>query len=90
MLGGLAPAALSVSGHVPGIAVPYPAHIFLANQNLYTVEQNDAEELVARAARNIEQLLGKRSAALEKLATAAESLQLEHRWKDDFEVTRTG
>ena len=39
--------------------------IFLANQNLYTVEQNDAEELVARAARNIEQLLGKRSTALE-------------------------
>ena len=39
--------------------------IFLANQKLYTVEQNDAEELVARAARNIEQLLRKRSAALE-------------------------
>lgn len=32
---------------------------------MYTVEQNDAEELVARAARNIEQLLRKRSAALE-------------------------
>lgn len=28
------------------------------------MEQNDAEELVARAARNIEQLLRKRSAAL--------------------------
>ncbi|PWA14239.1 hypothetical protein CCH79_00012293 [Gambusia affinis] len=39
--------------------------IFLKNQHLYTVEQNDAEELVARAARNIEQLLRKRSAALE-------------------------
>jgi len=39
--------------------------IFLRNQHLYTVEQNDAEELVARAARNIEQLLRKRSAALE-------------------------
>uniref|UniRef100_A0A3B4FK24 VWFA domain-containing protein n=1 Tax=Pundamilia nyererei TaxID=303518 RepID=A0A3B4FK24_9CICH len=39
--------------------------IFLSNQHLYTVEQNDAEELVARAARNIEQLLHKRSAALE-------------------------
>ncbi|XP_030222580.1 voltage-dependent calcium channel subunit alpha-2/delta-1 isoform X1 [Gadus morhua] len=59
--------------------------IFLANQNLYTVEQNDAEELVARAARNIEQLLGKRSTALEKLATAAEILQMEHQWKDEFE-----
>ncbi|XP_029615423.1 voltage-dependent calcium channel subunit alpha-2/delta-1 [Salmo trutta] len=41
--------------------------IFLDNQNLYTVESNDAEELVARAARNIEQLLLKRAAALETL-----------------------
>ncbi|MED6254952.1 hypothetical protein ATANTOWER_002428, partial [Ataeniobius toweri] len=39
--------------------------IFLRNKHLYTVEENDAEELVARAARNIEQLLRKRSAALE-------------------------
>uniref|UniRef100_A0A672GU79 Calcium voltage-gated channel auxiliary subunit alpha2delta 1 n=1 Tax=Salarias fasciatus TaxID=181472 RepID=A0A672GU79_SALFA len=38
--------------------------IFMRNRHLYTVEQNDAEELVARAARNIEQLLRKRSAAL--------------------------
>ncbi|XP_027855132.1 voltage-dependent calcium channel subunit alpha-2/delta-1 isoform X4 [Xiphophorus couchianus] len=59
--------------------------IFLKNQHLYTVEQNDAEELVARAARNIEQLLRKRSAALEKLATAAEVFQKEHAWKDEFE-----
>uniref|UniRef100_A0A3P9PGB5 Calcium voltage-gated channel auxiliary subunit alpha2delta 1 n=1 Tax=Poecilia reticulata TaxID=8081 RepID=A0A3P9PGB5_POERE len=44
--------------------------IFLKNQHLYTVEQNDAEELVARAARNIEQLLRKRSAALEVGRTA--------------------
>ncbi|XP_038126605.1 voltage-dependent calcium channel subunit alpha-2/delta-1 isoform X2 [Cyprinodon tularosa] len=60
--------------------------IFLRNRNLYTVEQNDAEELVARAARNIEQLLQKRSAALEKLATAAEVFQKEHVWKDEFEA----
>uniref|UniRef100_UPI003AAE5D00 voltage-dependent calcium channel subunit alpha-2/delta-1 n=1 Tax=Centroberyx gerrardi TaxID=166262 RepID=UPI003AAE5D00 len=59
--------------------------IFLRNRNLYTVEPNDAEELVARAARNIEQLLRKRSAALEKLATAAENFQMEHQWKDEFE-----
>ncbi|KAM9807802.1 voltage-dependent calcium channel subunit alpha-2/delta-1 [Neosynchiropus ocellatus] len=59
--------------------------IFLRNQHLYSVEQNDAEELVARAARNIEDLLRKRSAALEKLATAAENFQMEHRWKDEFE-----
>uniref|UniRef100_A0A1A8F933 Calcium channel, voltage-dependent, alpha 2/delta subunit 1 n=1 Tax=Nothobranchius korthausae TaxID=1143690 RepID=A0A1A8F933_9TELE len=59
--------------------------IFLRNQHLYTVEQNDADKLVARAARNIEQLLRKRSAALEKLATAAEVFQMEHAWKDEFE-----
>eukprot|EP00064_Thunnus_orientalis_P001588 superscaffoldBa00000109_g1591 len=59
--------------------------IFLRNQHRYTVEQNDAEELVARAARNIEQLLRKRSAALEKLATAAENFQMEHQWRDEFE-----
>lgn len=41
------------------------SQIFRRNQHLYTVEQNDAEELVARAARKIEQLLRKRSAALE-------------------------
>uniref|UniRef100_A0A673AWM1 Calcium voltage-gated channel auxiliary subunit alpha2delta 1 n=1 Tax=Sphaeramia orbicularis TaxID=375764 RepID=A0A673AWM1_9TELE len=59
--------------------------IFRRNRQLYTVEQNDAEELVARAALNIEQLLRKRSAALEKLATAAENFQMEHQWKDEFE-----
>lgn len=41
------------------------SQIFRRNRHLYTVEQNDAEELVARAARKIEQLLRKRSAALE-------------------------
>uniref|UniRef100_A0A3Q3LHW1 Calcium voltage-gated channel auxiliary subunit alpha2delta 1 n=1 Tax=Mastacembelus armatus TaxID=205130 RepID=A0A3Q3LHW1_9TELE len=61
------------------------AQIFRRYRHLYTVEQNDAEELVARAARNIEQLLRKRSAALEKLATAAENFQVEHQWKDEFE-----
>ncbi|XP_034443199.1 voltage-dependent calcium channel subunit alpha-2/delta-1 isoform X1 [Hippoglossus hippoglossus] len=59
--------------------------IFLRNQHLYSVEQNDAEELVARAARNIEQLLRKRSAALKKLAAAAEQFQVDHTWKDEFE-----
>ncbi|XP_060932278.1 voltage-dependent calcium channel subunit alpha-2/delta-1 [Limanda limanda] len=59
--------------------------IFLRNQHLYSVEQNDAEELVARAARNIEQLLRKRSAALKKLAAAAEQFQFDHTWKDEFE-----
>uniref|UniRef100_A0AAX7UDD2 VWFA domain-containing protein n=1 Tax=Astatotilapia calliptera TaxID=8154 RepID=A0AAX7UDD2_ASTCA len=50
--------------------------IFLSNQHLYTVEQNDAEELVARAARNIEQLLHKRSAALEVKFTPLKRNQL--------------
>ncbi|KAM9375801.1 voltage-dependent calcium channel subunit alpha-2/delta-1 [Pholidichthys leucotaenia] len=59
--------------------------LFLRNQYLYTVEQNDAEELVARAARNIEQLLRKRSAALKKLAQSAENLQMTHVWQDNFE-----
>ncbi|XP_029552378.1 voltage-dependent calcium channel subunit alpha-2/delta-1 [Salmo trutta] len=58
--------------------------IFLDNKNLYTVESNDAEELVARAARNIEQLLLKRAAALETLATAAENFQMEHQWEDEY------
>uniref|UniRef100_A0A8C6WHM4 Calcium voltage-gated channel auxiliary subunit alpha2delta 1 n=1 Tax=Neogobius melanostomus TaxID=47308 RepID=A0A8C6WHM4_9GOBI len=59
--------------------------IFLRNRHLYTVEQNDADKLVDRAAWNIEQLLRKRSLALEKLATAAETFQMEHKWKDEFE-----
>uniref|UniRef100_A0A674C9I5 Calcium voltage-gated channel auxiliary subunit alpha2delta 1 n=1 Tax=Salmo trutta TaxID=8032 RepID=A0A674C9I5_SALTR len=68
--------------------------IFLDNKNLYTVESNDAEELVARAARNIEQLLLKRAAALEvrhrTLATAAENFQMEHQWEDEYlEVNHT-
>ncbi|XP_072290552.1 voltage-dependent calcium channel subunit alpha-2/delta-1-like [Eucyclogobius newberryi] len=59
--------------------------IFLRNQHLYTIEQNDADKLVDRAAWNIEQLLRKRSAALEKLASAAEKFQMEHQWRDEFE-----
>ncbi|XP_010780647.1 voltage-dependent calcium channel subunit alpha-2/delta-1-like [Notothenia coriiceps] len=52
--------------------------IFLQNQHLYTVEQNDAEELVARAATKIEQLLRKRSAALEQRFTKRPSLPTRH------------
>ncbi|XP_028305513.1 voltage-dependent calcium channel subunit alpha-2/delta-1 isoform X2 [Gouania willdenowi] len=59
--------------------------IFLRHNHLYTVEPNDAEELVARASRNIEQLLRKRSAALKKLASAAEHFQMEHSWQEEFE-----
>uniref|UniRef100_A0A3B5AGV2 Calcium voltage-gated channel auxiliary subunit alpha2delta 1 n=1 Tax=Stegastes partitus TaxID=144197 RepID=A0A3B5AGV2_9TELE len=60
--------------------------IFQRNSHLYTVEQNDAEELVARAARNIEQLLRKRSAALKKLAEEAERFQMQHVWSNEFEL----
>uniref|UniRef100_A0A671YG85 Calcium voltage-gated channel auxiliary subunit alpha2delta 1 n=1 Tax=Sparus aurata TaxID=8175 RepID=A0A671YG85_SPAAU len=60
--------------------------IFERNQHLFTVEQNDAEELVDRAATKIEQLLLKRAAALEKLATAAEDFQMAYQWKDEFET----
>uniref|UniRef100_A0A8C5GXR5 Voltage-dependent calcium channel subunit alpha-2/delta-1-like n=1 Tax=Gouania willdenowi TaxID=441366 RepID=A0A8C5GXR5_GOUWI len=63
--------------------------IFLRHNHLYTVEPNDAEELVARASRNIEQLLRKRSAALKKLASAAEHFQMEHSWQEEFEVTKS-
>uniref|UniRef100_A0AAY4CXP0 VWFA domain-containing protein n=1 Tax=Denticeps clupeoides TaxID=299321 RepID=A0AAY4CXP0_9TELE len=50
----------------------------------FTVESNNAAQLVANAAKNIERLLKKRSRALEALATAAENLQMQHQWKDDF------
>uniref|UniRef100_A0A8C9TY32 Calcium voltage-gated channel auxiliary subunit alpha2delta 1 n=1 Tax=Scleropages formosus TaxID=113540 RepID=A0A8C9TY32_SCLFO len=50
----------------------------------YIVEPNNARQLVASAARNIEMLLHKRSMALKELATAAENLQKMHQWKNDF------
>ncbi|KAG1953282.1 voltage-dependent calcium channel subunit alpha-2/delta-1a isoform X1 [Pimephales promelas] len=55
----------------------------------YTVKQNNAEQLVAKAASEIEKLLASRSKALEALATAAEKLQMEHQWKDDLDVNET-
>uniref|UniRef100_A0A8C9TG31 Calcium voltage-gated channel auxiliary subunit alpha2delta 1 n=1 Tax=Scleropages formosus TaxID=113540 RepID=A0A8C9TG31_SCLFO len=54
----------------------------------YIVEPNNARQLVASAARNIEMLLHKRSMALKELATAAENLQKMHQWKNDFGVNR--
>lgn len=58
--------------------------IFMNNQKYYTVETNYAGRLVDNAARNIENFLKKRAKALESLATAAESFQMEHQWKDEF------
>uniref|UniRef100_A0AAY4CRI7 VWFA domain-containing protein n=1 Tax=Denticeps clupeoides TaxID=299321 RepID=A0AAY4CRI7_9TELE len=60
------------------------AKIFMDHQKYFTVESNNAAQLVANAAKNIERLLKKRSRALEALATAAENLQMQHQWKDDF------
>ncbi|TKS65201.1 Voltage-dependent calcium channel subunit alpha-2/delta-1 [Collichthys lucidus] len=46
----------------------------------FTVETNNAIELVATAAGNIERLLANRSEALKRLATEAERYQMEHDW----------
>ncbi|KAM6985869.1 voltage-dependent calcium channel subunit alpha-2/delta-1-like [Aplochiton taeniatus] len=50
----------------------------------FSVESNNAEQLVADAARNIEKLLANRSRALKTLATAAENYQMEHQWRDEY------
>ncbi|XP_043093949.1 voltage-dependent calcium channel subunit alpha-2/delta-1a isoform X2 [Puntigrus tetrazona] len=63
--------------------------IFLQFRNHYNVKQNNATQLVAKAAREIEKLLASRSTALEALATEAERLQKEHQWKDDLDVNDT-
>uniref|UniRef100_A0A3P8XAY0 VWFA domain-containing protein n=1 Tax=Esox lucius TaxID=8010 RepID=A0A3P8XAY0_ESOLU len=59
--------------------------IFQNYRNYYRVEYNDANGLVANAAKNIEKLLEKRSEALKKLASAAEEFQMQHHWKNDLE-----
>ncbi|KAJ8392301.1 hypothetical protein AAFF_G00076650 [Aldrovandia affinis] len=58
--------------------------IFMDNKKYFSVESNNAHQLVHSAARNIEELLLKRAAALKTLATAAEQFQMEHQWKDEF------
>uniref|UniRef100_A0A9J7ZWD8 Calcium channel, voltage-dependent, alpha 2/delta subunit 1a n=1 Tax=Cyprinus carpio carpio TaxID=630221 RepID=A0A9J7ZWD8_CYPCA len=64
-------------------------NIFQQFRNHYNVKQNDAPQLVAKAAREIEKLLANRSKALEALVMAAENLQKEHQWKDDLDVNDT-
>uniref|UniRef100_A0AAR2JNS2 VWFA domain-containing protein n=1 Tax=Pygocentrus nattereri TaxID=42514 RepID=A0AAR2JNS2_PYGNA len=59
----------------------------MENQHYYTVEPNNAAKLVENAARNIENFLKKRAKALEALAAAAETSQMEHQWKDEFHST---
>nr|XP_034983188.1 voltage-dependent calcium channel subunit alpha-2/delta-1 isoform X4 [Zootoca vivipara] len=60
------------------------AQIYLRNTDLYTVEANNARQLVESAAREIEKLLSNRSTALVRLAEAAERFQKEHQWQDEF------
>ncbi|XP_066561315.1 voltage-dependent calcium channel subunit alpha-2/delta-1 isoform X2 [Amia ocellicauda] len=60
------------------------AQIFMDKKKFYTVEANNAGQLVESAARNIEKLLLNRSTALEALATAAEDSQKNHTWQDEF------
>ncbi|KAM3926281.1 voltage-dependent calcium channel subunit alpha-2/delta-1 isoform 1-T1 [Leptodactylus fuscus] len=60
------------------------AEIYLKNKNLYTVEANNARQLVESAATNIEKLLRNRSKALVHLAEKAEEIQGSHQWRDVF------
>nr|XP_054595708.1 voltage-dependent calcium channel subunit alpha-2/delta-1a [Nothobranchius furzeri] len=54
----------------------------------FTVESNDATELVRTAAENIEELLANRTKALKRLATEAENFQKEHQWRVDSEANK--
>ncbi|XP_035390072.1 voltage-dependent calcium channel subunit alpha-2/delta-1a [Electrophorus electricus] len=63
--------------------------IFQNHKKSYSVEHNNAQQLVANAAHNIERLLANRSKALEALVTAAENLQAEHQWRDDIVINST-
>ncbi|XP_005377248.2 PREDICTED: voltage-dependent calcium channel subunit alpha-2/delta-1 isoform X3 [Chinchilla lanigera] len=58
--------------------------IYEKYQDLYTVEPNNARQLVEIAARDIEKLLSNRSKALERLALKAEKVQAAHQWREDF------
>ncbi|XP_026218438.1 voltage-dependent calcium channel subunit alpha-2/delta-1a isoform X3 [Anabas testudineus] len=62
--------------------------IYEAHKAHFSIESNNARELVATAAGNIERLLANRSKALKRLAAHAEKLQMDHVWKvfkDDTE-----
>ncbi|XP_075064800.1 voltage-dependent calcium channel subunit alpha-2/delta-1 isoform X2 [Mixophyes fleayi] len=60
------------------------ADIYLKNKHLYTVEANNARQLVESAATNIEKLLRNRSKALVHLAEKAEEIQGSHQWREDL------
>ncbi|KAM9174060.1 voltage-dependent calcium channel subunit alpha-2/delta-1 isoform 3-T3 [Pangshura tecta] len=58
--------------------------IYTKYSDLYTVEANNARDLVEIAASNIEKLLSNRSKALVNLAKEAETFQAAHQWRDEF------
>ncbi|KAM4747232.1 voltage-dependent calcium channel subunit alpha-2/delta-1 isoform 2-T2 [Rhinophrynus dorsalis] len=60
------------------------AEIYWKNRAMYTVEANNARQLVESAATNIEKLLRNRSKALVHLAKKAEEIQELHQWRDQF------
>ncbi|XP_069020856.1 voltage-dependent calcium channel subunit alpha-2/delta-1a [Embiotoca jacksoni] len=62
--------------------------IYHKHRTHFSVESNNATELVATAAGNIEKLLANRSQALKRLATEAEKFQMEHDWRDDSEFDK--
>ncbi|XP_013766367.1 voltage-dependent calcium channel subunit alpha-2/delta-1a [Pundamilia nyererei] len=62
--------------------------IYHKHRKHFRVESNNAQELVATAAGNIERLLANRSEALKRLATEAEKLQMQHVWQDDSDVEK--
>ncbi|XP_034058399.1 voltage-dependent calcium channel subunit alpha-2/delta-1-like isoform X2 [Gymnodraco acuticeps] len=60
--------------------------IYHKHRRHFSIETNNAQQLVATAAGNIEKLLANRSQALKRLAVEAEKLQMEHVWRDDNEL----
>ncbi|XP_035472066.1 voltage-dependent calcium channel subunit alpha-2/delta-1 isoform X1 [Scophthalmus maximus] len=62
--------------------------IYKTHKAHFSVETNNARNLVATAAGNIEKLLVKRSQALKRLATEAEKFQMEHEWRADSEFDK--
>ncbi|XP_068573511.1 voltage-dependent calcium channel subunit alpha-2/delta-1a [Cebidichthys violaceus] len=62
--------------------------IYQKHRPHFSVETNNARQLVATAAGNIEKLLANRSQALKRMATEAEKFQMEHKWRDDSEIDK--
>ncbi|XP_023808264.1 voltage-dependent calcium channel subunit alpha-2/delta-1 isoform X1 [Oryzias latipes] len=59
--------------------------IYHKHKTHFSVESNNARQLVATASGNIEKLLDNRSQALKRLATEAEKFQKEHQWTEKSE-----